>query len=56
MKKVIKAKTEFKTFRIYYNDGNRKLFDGENIYDVLSYVLFEQGDLASDIYKIEEVK
>ena len=61
MKKYVKAelgtkpdKFTRKTFRICYNDGNKKLFEADNIYDALSFVLFERGDNASDIWKIEE--
>ena len=61
MKRQIKAFQERtqsirRTFRVYYTDGNRKLLEAENIYDALSYVLFEKGDNASDIWKIEEVE
>ena len=58
MKKMIASSEEpaRKTFRICYNDGNKKLFEADNIYDALSFVLFERGDNASDIWKIEEVE
>lgn len=45
------------TFRFHYKDGNKQMFEAENIYDALSYVLFERKQYnASDIYKIEEVE
>lgn len=44
------------TFKVYFKDGNKKTFDAENIYDVLSHVLFvDRGYNASDIWKIEEI-
>ena len=45
------------TFRFYYKDGNQQMFEADNMYDALSYVLFERKQYnASDIYKIEEVE
>lgn len=55
MKKLIKASETEKTFRFYFNDGNQKLIEADNIYDALSYVLFVQDLPAEGIYKIEEV-
>ena len=55
MKKLIKASETKKTFRFYFDDGNQKLIEADNIYDALSYVLFVQNLSAESIYKIEEV-
>ena len=44
------------TFRFYFKDGNQKLIEAVNIFDALSYVLFEEDYSAEDIYKIEEVE
>ena len=49
------VQSDRKTFRICYNDGNKKWFEADNIYDALSFALFERGNNASDIWKIEEV-
>lgn len=51
---VIKASTDVKEFNVYFVDRNIKILEGDNIYDVLSYVLFELGYDAKDIWKIEE--
>lgn len=56
MKKVIGASKETKTFHIYFKDGNRKLLEAENIYDVIAYLVFDQDYSPDDIYKIEEVE
>lgn len=42
-------------FRVYFRDGNEKLLGGDNMYSVLSYLLFIQNFDAADIVKIEEV-
>lgn len=42
-------------FRVYFRDGNQKLFEAENMYAVLSYIYFVLHYNASDITKIEEV-
>lgn len=44
-----------KTFKVYTHDNNVMMFDGENMYDVLSYVLFVKDYDATDIRKIEEI-
>ena len=41
-------------FRVYFRDGNQKLFLGENIYDVLQYVLTQNYD-EDDVVRVEEV-
>lgn len=60
MKRIIKASksdSEIFTFRFYFKDGNQQMFDAENIYDALSYVLFVKKQYnATDIWKIEEVE
>ena len=58
MMKLIKSSEDSQrfTYRIYYKDGNQQMFEGDNIYDVLSYILFDRKQYnATDIYKIEEV-
>lgn len=57
MKRVIRSSESVKsTFRFYFKDGNQKLIEAENMYDALSYILFEQHHDAKDIYRIEEVE
>lgn len=42
-------------FRVYFRDGNQRLYQAENIVDVVLYVV-ERGDYsADDIIKVEEV-
>lgn len=55
MKRMIKASSEKKTFRIYFNDGNQKLVEAAEIYSALYYIVFELGFSAYSVYKIEEV-
>lgn len=44
-------------FKFYFKDGNRQMYEAENMYDALSYVLFVAKRYnASDIWKIEEVE
>lgn len=42
-------------FRVYLKDGNRMLFGGPNIVDVVNFVVEERGVKPEDIYKVEEV-
>lgn len=44
-----------KTFRVYFVDGNQKLFDARDIVAVISHVVYVVGYNACDIIKIEEV-
>ena len=43
-----------KLFRVYYNDGNIKIFGAQSIYDVVQYVVNVVGDDATSMIKIEE--
>ena len=43
------------TYRVYFRDGNQKLFEAENMYVVINYICFDLNYNASDIIKIEEV-
>lgn len=58
MKKVIKASVDTQlTFKVYFKDGNQQIFEAENMYDVLSHVLFVENQYnATDIWKIEEIE
>ena len=53
---ILKKGAGKSTFRFYFKDGNEQMFEAPNMYDALSYVLFEAKRYnATDIYKIEEV-
>ena len=43
-----------KTYRIYFNDCNEKLFDATNMCELLSYLV--NSDSVNNIYKIELIK
>ena len=47
-------------YRVYFRDGNQRLFEGEDIISVMNYLVYELvhglAYTASDIVKIEEVK
>lgn len=44
-----------KTFRVYYEDGNQKLFEAVNKAELREYLL-EHLDETGPVLKIEEVK
>lgn len=44
-----------KTFRVYFQDGNQRLFEGENIVTVLNFVVYRLEEDAETIVKIEEI-
>lgn len=54
-KKPIKASAQASTFRVYFNDGNQKLFDSDSILDVAEYLVYDKNYYPEDIYKIEKV-
>lgn len=54
-KKPIKASVQASTFRVYFNDGNQKLFDSDSILDVAEYLVYDKNYYPEDIYKIEKV-
>jgi len=45
-----------KTFRVYFRDGSQKLFEAENMFDVLSHICFILNYSSNVIIKIEEVE
>lgn len=51
----IKASSQASTFRVYFNDGNQKLFDSDSILDVAEYLVYDKNYYPEDIYKIEKV-
>lgn len=44
-----------KTFRIYFKDGNQKLYEAADILDMLQYILQYEVRDPAEIWKIEEV-
>ena len=40
-----------RTFEVFYNNGNHKIFEAENITELLQFLLAESG--SQYIYKIE---
>ena len=44
-----------KTFRIYFKDGNQKLYEASDMLDMLQYILRYEVQDSSEIWKIEEV-
>ena len=56
-----KAKREYlhqtakRTFRVYFNDGNQKLFEGCDVLAIIKYIETDTKYLPFDVIKIEEV-
>lgn len=42
-------------FKVYFRDGNQRIFSAENIYQVVNHVCFVLNYDAEDIIKVEEV-
>lgn len=45
-----------KTFRVYFQDGNQRLFEADNIVSVINFVVYELDESAENIIKVEEVR
>ena len=45
-----------KTFRVYFQDGNQRLFEADNIVSVINFVVYELDENAENIIKVEEVR
>ena len=45
-----------KTFRVYFTDGNQRLYEAENLYSLVAYIYFELNYSEGDVYKVEEVQ
>lgn len=45
-----------RTFRVYFINGNQRLFESENIVCVINHLVYKLSYHASAIVKIEEVK
>ena len=45
-----------RTYRVYFSDGNQRLYEAKNIVEVLNYVVYVSEYLAGQIVKIEEVE
>lgn len=44
-----------RTFKVYFRDGNQRLYLAKNIQNILDYITVSLGYSAKDITKIEEV-
>lgn len=42
-------------YRVYFRDGNQKLFCAKGMYELISYLCFELKYEQDDFYKIEEI-
>ena len=56
MKHYIRSSTETHNYRVCFNDGNKRVYEAENIVSALNYVVYEEGYNASEIWKIEEAE
>ena len=45
-----------KTFRVYFSDGNIKLYDAAGMVNIMQYLMTYYGMNTNKIVKIEEVK
>ena len=45
-----------KTFRVYYVDGNQKLFEADNMLSLVAYLFYDCHEAGDSIYKIEEAE
>lgn len=45
-----------KTFRVYFADGNVKLYEGAGMVNIMQYLMTYYGMNTNKITKIEEVK
>lgn len=43
------------TYRVHFIDGNQRIFSVCGMYDLISYLCFEEGYRQTDIWKIEEI-
>ena len=42
-------------YRVFFNDGNIKLYETENWSMLINFLLFDRNYRSNDIYKIEVV-
>lgn len=45
-----------KTFRVYFSDGNIKLYEGAGMINIMQYLMTYFGMRVNEIVKIEEAK
>lgn len=43
------------TFRVYFSDGNQKIYDASDIMEVINYITCKKQYDASQITKIEQI-
>ena len=45
-----------KTFRVFYVDGNQKLFEADNMLALVTYLFYDCHETGDSIYAIEEAE
>ena len=45
-----------RTFRVYFLDGNQKLYESNNIVECINFIACVDSHLAGQIVKVEEVE
>ena len=45
-----------KIFRVYFSDGNQRLYEAKNIFEALNYVVQVSEYMVGQILRIEEVE
>lgn len=43
------------TFRVYFNGGNQKLYEADNIVSVINHLVYELGYSVCQIIRVEGV-
>ena len=49
-------KQEVRTYRVYYRDGNQKLFEAPNVLRLVQFLGITISANVNDVIKIEEVQ
>ena len=44
------------TYKVYFKDGNQKLFEADGIFDLICYLCYKMNYTQKDFYKVEEVR
>lgn len=59
MKRYVSASAdavEKKSYKVYYSDGNQRMFDAPNIVELMKYLSQADAEYSTEIYKIEEAR
>ena len=43
-------------YKVYFVDGNQKIFSAVGMYDLISYLCFRENWLQNAIWKIEKIE